>query len=534
MANPILDSSSYDEVPYPSFPMPQTHPRHLQTIGCLLGLNPPEIDRCRVLELGCGNGGNLIPMALSLPESQFLGIDLSAVQIEAGRQQTLAIELKNIELRHLSVLDFDKQFGEFDFIICHGVYSWVPAEIQSKILGIFSQQLAGDGIGFISYNTHPGWHQWGVIRKMMNFHVDRDRNASPTERIRQAKQLLEFLVRATPAQQQSYGMLLREQLEILQRLPDAYLFHEHLEEFNEPVWFLDFCDELTVYGLRYLAESDFSSMVASTAFSAAVQNELEEFAPNLLDKEQYMDFIRNRSFRQTLVCHGHQQPNYDVRAERIFELSVASPVRPISECPDLISDEPEVFATTSGASIQTPLPIFKAALVCLREVWPAYLPFVELLQRAMRRLELVSPETAVQLREFSIPLARSLLTAFASSSQPLVQLVSRAPQFVTALSHFPFVHPLARLQAAKGDAVVNLRHEVVDVLSLDRALLVLLDGSLASDGLVDELFSRLALSDSERDTAQGDFWRDSTNDDDRRQLLKQRLETLLASALFQS
>ena len=71
--------TSYDEVPYESFPFPQTHPDHLATLGRLFAIQPPPLERCRVLELGCASGGNLIPMAVAMPQAEFFGVDLSAI-----------------------------------------------------------------------------------------------------------------------------------------------------------------------------------------------------------------------------------------------------------------------------------------------------------------------------------------------------------------------------------------------------------------------------------------------------------------------
>ncbi len=78
--------TSYDELPYPSQPFRYTHPDHLAVVATLLGLSPARADRCRVLELGCASGGNLIPLAYTYPESTFLGIDLSVVQIREGEE----------------------------------------------------------------------------------------------------------------------------------------------------------------------------------------------------------------------------------------------------------------------------------------------------------------------------------------------------------------------------------------------------------------------------------------------------------------
>ncbi|HUP82345.1 MAG TPA: class I SAM-dependent methyltransferase, partial [Pirellula sp.] len=379
--------NTYDQVAYPSYPLPQTHPRHLETIATLLGLEPPSSNACRVLELGCGNGGNLIPMGCSSSNCRFIGIDSSAKQIEIGKRQIELLELTNVELIHRSIEEIDPTFGQFDYILCHGVFSWVSPSVQSDILRLVRDRLVKNGIGFISFNTYPGWHQRGVIRNMMRYHVGRFPDEEPSQRIGRARGLLEFLTRATPAQQTSYGMLLRENLEQLSRLPDAYLFHEHLEEFNEPIWFLDFCEMLAPVGLRYLADADFSTMMANFGFNTEARQELDTIAPNLLEKEQYLDFLRNRLFRQTLVCHDSQRPNYSVRAKQVFKMHIGSRLKPTSATVDFSNQSPQEFTTGSGMSVETIQPIFKAALVVLQNVWPCTILFDDLLYQATELLQ---------------------------------------------------------------------------------------------------------------------------------------------------
>ena len=166
-----VTTSTYDDVPYESNPFPQTHPDRLATIASFFGVTPPPVANARVLELGCAAGGNIIPIAVVHPESKVTGIDLSARQIDDGRAVVDALELKNIDLQQKSISDIDPSFGEFDFIICHGVYSWVPDEVQTDILRISKENLAENGIAYVSYNTYPGWHMRGMIRDMMKFHV---------------------------------------------------------------------------------------------------------------------------------------------------------------------------------------------------------------------------------------------------------------------------------------------------------------------------------------------------------------------------
>ena len=93
-------AQTYDDVPYDSRPFPQSHPARSAAIAKLFGLTPPVLKNGRVLELGCAAGGNLIPMAAMFPDAQFLGVDLSVVQIEQGRERITELGLTNIELRH--------------------------------------------------------------------------------------------------------------------------------------------------------------------------------------------------------------------------------------------------------------------------------------------------------------------------------------------------------------------------------------------------------------------------------------------------
>src|SRR5262245_5469668 len=191
--------TSYDELPYQSVAFAQTHPDRLATVATLLGLEPPRVDKCRVLELGCAAGGNPTPIAESLPEAKFVGIHLTARQVADGKQIIARLGLGNIQLQQGDIAALRPDLGTFDYIICHGVFSWVPKAVQDAIFTICKQCLAPDGVAFVSYNTLPGWRMRGMIRDMMLYHAAQF--SEPRRKVEQGLALIDFLVQSSATQQ---------------------------------------------------------------------------------------------------------------------------------------------------------------------------------------------------------------------------------------------------------------------------------------------------------------------------------------------
>ena len=173
-------ANRYDQVPYQSLSVPYTHPDRLATVATLLGLQPAPVERCRVLELGCASGGNIVPMAAQLTSSTFLGVDLSQRQVAAGRKILADLGLTNVELLHTDLRDLGSEVGTFDYIITHGVYSWVEPAIRDALLSLVKASLAEQGVAYISYNTLPGWHLRSIVRDAMRFHGEAFCRPGPT------------------------------------------------------------------------------------------------------------------------------------------------------------------------------------------------------------------------------------------------------------------------------------------------------------------------------------------------------------------
>jgi methyltransferase-like protein/2-polyprenyl-3-methyl-5-hydroxy-6-metoxy-1,4-benzoquinol methylase len=473
----------YDAIPYPTSPFRQTRPERLAAIAKLFGLDSPPAENCRVLELGCSMGGNLIVMAQDHPGSRFLGIDASSRQITDGWKTIDALGLKNIQLKQLDILDVGDDLGEFDYIISHGVYSWVPPRVQNKMLEICQRHLAPNGVAYVSYNTLPGWHIRGVIRDMMFYRGMQF--ADPQTALAQAKLLVEFVAQSSKGADTPYQRMLQSELKHLGQMEDYYLQHEHLEEHNQPLYFHEFARRLAVSGLQYLGDADFSTMVSSN-FSAEVAKTLQELgAHDIVQMEQYMDFVRCRYFRKSLVCRSGVRLNRTLTSAVVKDLLLACDAVPAARA-ELVLDPAQLvaFESSGGYKISCKSPLTKIALRALRAEWPMPLAFPDLLARC--RQEAAAAGYGADAAGAEDFLAGEMLTGMAAG---VVEWRLTPVPYTTAVPERPATTPLARLQAAQGYKVTNLRGETVTLDEIHRQALRLLDGTRARAQMTEALLT---------------------------------------------
>jgi methyltransferase-like protein/2-polyprenyl-3-methyl-5-hydroxy-6-metoxy-1,4-benzoquinol methylase len=474
--------TSYDQVPYPFLSYAQSHPDRLATLAILLGLNPVPIERARVLELGCAGGGNLIPMALNLPDSRFVGIDNSNRQIGEGQAKAKALGLTNITLECLDILEIPPGLGQYDYIVAHGVYSWVPPAVQEKILQICRQNLAPDGIAYVSYNTYPGWHMMNILRDAMLYHTRQ--LSAPQARATKARAVVDFMAEFVPVENSGYrnflrtyaGFLKKEQQGVRTR-GNASLLHDELEEINNPVHFYQFAARAAKWGLQYLVEADLPTVLPDN-LTPELSKALQEMAQDIIEMEQYRDFLQNRMIRQTLLCHEGVAIQRMIAPGRVRALYVASRARPVADDPDVHSISEERFHIPDGSAFATDHPVSKAAMLCLAEIWPQAISFEDLLSAARSRVgrDAKSEAQSASTSEDASVLSANLLRAYGYHTQ-LVELHVHAPSMTPEVSEHPVATPVARLQAQDGSIATNLWHERVHLNPLQRFLLPLLDGA---------------------------------------------------------
>ena len=490
--------NSYDRLPYPNLSFAQTHPDRLATLATLLGMRPAPVERCRVLELGCAGGGNLLPMAQGLPGSEFVGIDASAVQIAVGREAVAALGLANLSLRHMDILDVDESLGLFDYIVVHGVYSWVPPEVQTKILRVCKENLAPQGVAYVSYNTYPGWHMIEIARGIMLFE-SRDLD-DPEARAAAGRAGLRALAELGPGDDSAYGLFLNNYARLIDgemqdSLPksNSLLYHDEMSEYNSPVYFHEFAARAAAEGLQYLGDLYPGS---GDTLPPGVLDGLRSKARSHVELEQYLDLLQNRTFRQTLLCHDDVAVNRTVKPQQAAGFYAASRAEAASPQPELRAVSVEQFRGHNGAVLSIDHPVSKAAMVCLAEVWPRALSFGDLLAAARARLspagctDDVGGAEPAEAGTFDDPdaqvLGANLLRAF-HYSRSLVDLHSYPVPLASRAGERPLTSPLVRYLAQGGDVITNLCHERLEPDPLVRFLLPHLDGTLDRDGLLDLL-----------------------------------------------
>ncbi len=471
--------NSYDEVPYASVSLVETHPDRAATVATLFGLTPPDVARSRVLELGCAGGGNLVPMARMIPEGTFVGVDLSSRQIEQAKALAAQVGVTNITFHAMSLTEVGRDLGEFDYIICHGVYSWVPPEVQAAILRISSENLAPDGVAYVSYNTYPGWHVPGMIREMMLFHVRKIEE--PAARVKAARAIIDFLAEHAPEKEGHHIRVLRDEAAQLRPHADSYVLHEHLEAINEPIYYHEFASRAASSGLKVVGDA--RHWTSASATPPGLSTVLDKVAHDPTDREQYFDFLTNRRFRRSLLCHADRPSLASPSVLELGKLRLSALVWPAGNSVDLGPRAPADFRLPDGTvRISTQEPMLKAGLAILAETYPRSVPFEELWSMVKSRLS----RSGIDPGAGSGPLAERMLQAYSANA---VELHAFEPQIELTISARPKAFEPARLAAATTRNLPNLRHKQVTVSEFDRLVVRQLDGESDSDQIVQKLIA---------------------------------------------
>ncbi len=467
-----------------SLPVALTHPARLHARALAYGLGEASLGRFGLLQIGCGDGGNLLPMAWQFPEARLVGIDRDAERIAEARLAAERCGLSNLTFIEAEAFA-PAEHEPFDFAVAHGVYSWVDAEAQGRILATCARALAPSGVACVSYNTLPGWSLRGVVRGIM---LAAGRGRSGEERMTAVRSRLAKLRRHLPEKGGAYAAMLGAELELAQAKTDAELLDDHLAEHNEPLYVEQFVARAAEHDLDYVGE--LVPATADGALELALPAQLMKDGLTRIEAEQSLDLLCYRQLRATLLCRAdasrREQPELDHLAEDGY---LAGRLRPQSEEPLLGPGKPLGFETPSGAVIEADQPLLKATLMALVDSWPVGLKAQALISEALDRLRERGLVGEAGIGEEEIAATTADLLELCRRQQ--LELWAWTPTVRRAIPERPRVFDLARLEAERGAFVTSPRHEPMRLDELTRTVIGLLDGTRDYNELAQEIGNRM-------------------------------------------
>jgi SAM-dependent methyltransferase len=448
----------YGAVAYATQSNAQSHPERLATVASLHGLSPPPVATCRVLEVGCGDGENLLPMAAGLPDASFVGCDLSPQAIATGREAILATGLGNVTLVECDLRELPENLGEFDYIIAHGVYSWVPPAVRDALFALAARRLSSNGLLFVSYNVYPGCHVRQAAWEIMRYHVRGIEDART--RLDAARTLAGAMAEPGIAQDETDGLLRREFARIAMQT-DGSIYHDDLGVPNDPVYFHEFAAHARRHGFTFVSEAKpFNSS------SLGVAPSMQRLIAGLerIEREQYLDFASVRRFRQSVLCRSECGAALALTPERVAQMHVAvshSLMSAVWRDKPLVNPVRPPLEPGDATRLQ-------AVLTRLVQVLPRALPVSEL------ESSLAADPGAVHGEP-----ARSVgALLFEACLADEVVLHVQPPRLSEIASERPLASPVTRWQARRGITLTNLCYEPMKIPEgSPRALLALLDGT---------------------------------------------------------
>ena len=393
-AKPEVKEQGYDEVPYHGYPFEYNRPENLRNVTALFGMDIPKIETARVLELGCSDGGNLFRFAETYPKSYTLGVDLSKVEIENGQKVLDKLKLKNVDLKAMSITDLDESYGKFDYIICHGVFSWVPDFVKDSILEVSKKLLNKNGLAFISYNTLPGWNMINSVRELMMYHSENFSNVY--DKIAQSRAALNFIQESLEGQETPHAQFMQASAKNMADKEDNYIRHEYLADENQAFYFNEFIEKAKEKDLEYVGDTDVQRMYIGNL----PQKAMEKLGTinDIVRSEQYMDFIRNTQFRCTILTHKGTNISRNITDDTIQKFSYYCNMKTLDEKVNIEDNSKVTFYINNDKKrvVDTSAPAMKAVLYTLCKNAGIPLSIDEIIKESSKLVSKVPKETIKQ------------------------------------------------------------------------------------------------------------------------------------------
>ena len=295
---------AYDEVAYPTPIVPEMNPARIRAACAFYGYAPPAIEGAAVLEVGCGDGYNLLGIAAASPAAPHVGFDLSAAAIARGQKVLDASGLANVELAEGDITDW-RAGRTFDYILCHGVHSWVPPHVQDALLTLIAAHLSPGGVAYLSHDVLPAAAPKQAIKSFLRHVIPRQ--TAPHDAIAAARAVLSDL----GAHQLPHSRLKPQFDVLLRELPsfeDGYFFHDWLSEAYHPISMLDLAASAGRAGLVPIADAGLADLF-DDGNGAAADGVAQKLGGSHAARAYARDMMAGtRMFRRTILARADAPP----------------------------------------------------------------------------------------------------------------------------------------------------------------------------------------------------------------------------------
>jgi SAM-dependent methyltransferase len=456
MSDPVRDL--YQTSVYPAMSHPSCDPSTTTVAAKLAGLKTPDPSCSTMLEIGCATGHNLLPLAARWPNSRFIGIDVSSAAIRTARETASAANIPNVEFIEADLATFDPGDTRYDFIIAHGIYSWVPEEVRKALMVFIPRHLSHDGVATVSYNTLPGWSQRQTVVDLVH------RLAASVPALEEATpvDILTYLTTiefgSTP-----YAEGLRTVIyDMIQKSGDILLYDD-FGPTNYAVTFLDFIDDSQKSGLRYLGESQLSSNYP-TSLPDESKTGLQLLATEPLLLQQTIDVLTNRTFRSSILCRSDAQVDPKLTTATVLHFAVR-----ILHAFERTPTGGRLMDAHGQEKAHFEHPLAVAFFSTLASTAPETIPTQEVMERIA-----AIPDAKFDPTTSLPPLAALMLDA---ARRNLIELRSEPVRFESRIPNLPKLNTLHRRALERNEALVDIYHVPCSFPASKKAVLRAMDGT---------------------------------------------------------
>ena len=305
------------DIPYLRDFKPMLAPAWLDHVALVAGVDPPpRKPGFAWCELGCGQGVTANMLAATHPHGAFHAIDAMPVHIDHARRLAAEAAIPNIRFH---CVDFttalDLELPSFDYIVAHGVYSWVDSTSQRALRRFFDRRLKPGGLVYVSYNAMPGWARDLPFQRLART-LARGFSGDSAERFTAALGIIRTLAAAeVPALVPSF--ILSELEQRPEDYPPSYLVHEFMPGAWQPLYVTEIRTAMKTIGLGPVGSATLIENLDLLGLSENARAMLGAIADDDL-RELVRDFYRDQRFRCDVFARGNRRLSGAQRCEALL------------------------------------------------------------------------------------------------------------------------------------------------------------------------------------------------------------------------